>query len=216
MDAMGTPRRQRESHRPADRSSVRDRIMQATRELLETHRFADLSVATILSTSGAAKGSFYFYFASKEDLLAALVQEAVGAALDAAENWTVVDSDRDPIEALRAGTLAGAQLWRKHSAILRAIVEATGTDAPLDKMWRTQMDRFTQVALRRLDGDAEAAAWLVERDPLPIVTALTWLGERVYYLSATNTAPFTTERVVVDVLTDAWALALYGRRQAAD
>jgi AcrR family transcriptional regulator len=189
--------------------------MQASRELLETRRFADLSVAAILSASGAAKGSFYFYFASKEDLLAALVKDAVGDALDAAERWTAVDADRDPIAALREGTLAGARLWREHSAILRAVVEAAGTDATLDNVWRTQMDRFTQVALRRLDGDAEAAAWLAERDPRPIVTALTWLGERVYYLAATNTAPFTTEQVIVDVLTDAWALALYGRRPPA-
>lgn len=190
--------------------------MQATRELLEAQRFADLSVAAILSASGAAKGSFYFYFASKEDLLAALVEDAVGAALDAAETWTDVDSNRDPVAALRDGTRAGARLWREHGAVLRAIVEAAGTNAALDEMWRTQMDRFTQVALRRLDGDAEAAAWLAGRDPVPIVTALTWLGERVYYLAATNTPPFTTERVVVDVLTDAWALELYGRRDAVD
>jgi AcrR family transcriptional regulator len=186
--------------------------MRAARELLETQRFADLSVATILATSGTAKGSFYLYFASKEDLLAALVQDAVGAALEAAETWTAVDSDRDPITALRHGTVAGARLWREHAAILRAIVEAAGTDAALDTMWRAQLDRFTQVALHRLDGDAEAAAWLAQRDPLPIVTALTWLGERVYYLAATGTAPFTSEQVVVDVLTDAWASALYGRR----
>lgn len=186
--------------------------MQAARELLETQRFADLSVAEILSASGAAKGSFYFYFASKEDLLAALVQDAVGAALDAAERWTADDQAGDPVAALREGTLAGARLWSLHAPILRAIVEAAGTDADLDRLWRSQLDRFTQVAMRRLDGDAEAAAWLAGRDPLPIVTALTWLGERVYYLAATSTAPFTTEEAVVSVLTDAWAVALYGRR----
>jgi hypothetical protein len=34
----------------------------------------------------------------------------------------------------------------------------------------------------------------------------------VYYLAATDTPPFDDERTVVDVLTDAWAMALYGRR----
>jgi TetR/AcrR family transcriptional regulator, ethionamide resistance regulator len=66
--------------------------------------------------------------------------------------------------------------------------------------------------LARLDGDQESATWLAGRDPLPVVAALTWLGERVYYLAATRTPPFDTEQAVIDVLTDAWTLALYGRR----
>ena len=69
--------------------------------------------------------------------------------------------------------------------MLRAIVEACGTNATLDKLWRGQM---------------------------PIVTSLTWLSRRVYYLAATRTRPFSDEQVVIDVLADAWALALYGRR----
>jgi AcrR family transcriptional regulator len=188
--------------------------MTAAGRMLETQRFADLSVASILSASGAAKGSFYFYFADKDDLLAALVREAVGTALDAAQAWTGADPAQDPVEALRAGTLAGARLWQAHAPVLRAVVEAAGTDSALDTLWRSQMDRFTELAMRRLEGDLQAAAWLNGRDPLPIVTALTWLGERVHYLAATNTPPFTNEAVVVEVLTDAWALALYGRRAA--
>jgi len=74
------------------------------------------------------------------------------------------------------------------------------------------MDSFARTALTRLRDDQEAAAWLAGRDPVPIVMSLSWLGERVYYLAATGTAPFGDEQTVVDVLTDAWTLALYGRR----
>ena len=193
-------------------SGARDRIKQAARDLLATHRYADISVAAILAESGAAKGSFYFYFASKEDLLAALVREAVAGGLGAAELWTGTATTTDPVEAVRDGVAAGAHLWRQQAPVLRAIVEASGTDSGLDALWRNQMDMFTQAALARLDGDQESAAWLAGRDPFPIVAALTWLGERVYYLAATQTPPFDTEQAVIDVLTDAWALALYGRR----
>lgn len=187
--------------------------MRATRTLLATHRFADLSVARILHASGAAKGSFYFYFASKEDLLAALVDEAVGSALGAASNWTESQGETDPVSALRAGTIAGARLWQANAPVLRAIVEAAGTNAGLDAQWRAQMGRFTQAALDRIDGDERAQAWLAGRDPVPVVTALTWLGERVYYLAATGTPPFTEQDIVVETLTDAWSLALYGARE---
>lgn len=186
--------------------------MLAARRLLAGRRYAEVSVAAILAESGTAKGSFYFYFADKQDLLAALVRDAVAGGLGAARSWTDVGSAADPVVNLRAGTAAGARLWREEAPVLRAIVEAAGTDARLDRLWREQMALFAEAALARLDGDAEAARWLAGRDPRPVVTALTWLGERVYYLAATGTAPFDTEGAVVDVLTDAWALALYGRR----
>ena len=142
-----------------------------------------------------------------------MVDDAVGAALNVARAWTHAESTLDPVPALRDGTIAGARLWQSHAPVLRAIVESAGTDAALDALWRNHMDRFAQAALQRLDGDERAQEWLAGRDPLPIVTALTWLGERVYYLAATNTPPFTSEAVVVDVLTDAWSLALYGTRR---
>lgn len=186
--------------------------MIAARELLARQRYADVSVAAILAASGAARGSFYFYFASKEDLLAALVQEAVAGGLSAALSWTGSAAKVDPVQALREGARAGAHLWRQEGPVLRAIVEASGTDPELDRLWRAQMDRFAEAALARLDGDARAAEWLNGRDPVPIVSALTWLGERVYYLAATQTPPFEDEEAVVHVLADSWALALYGRR----
>ena len=96
-------------------SGARDRIKQAARELLATHRYADISVAAILAESGAAKGSFYFYFASKEDLLAALVREAVAGGLGAAELWTGTAKTADPVQAVRDGVAAGAHLWRQQA-----------------------------------------------------------------------------------------------------
>jgi AcrR family transcriptional regulator len=186
--------------------------MATTRDLLTKRRYSDISVATILADSGAAKGSFYFYFAGKDDLLAALVRDAVAGGLDAAQSWTDTPAATEPVQQLRNGAAAGARLWQQEAPVLRAIVEACGTNATLDELWRGQMELFTQAALARLDGDTEAAAWLDGRDPVPIVTSLTWLSERVYYLAATHTRPFSDEQVVIDVLADAWALALYGRR----
>ena len=192
-------------------SAMRQRIMDSARRLLETHRFARLSVAAILREADVARGSFYFYFSSKEDLLAALVSDAVTGGLEAAEHWTATADD--PTAALRRGVAAGAELWRQQAPVLRAIVEAAGTDPILDRFWRGHMDAFTHAALDRISRDPAAQVWLAGRDAVAIISALTWMGERVYYLSATNTAPFDDEHTVIEVLTDAWTLALYGTRE---
>lgn len=190
--------------------------MATARHMLANTRYSDISVAAILTESGAAKGSFYFYFTSKADLLAALVRDAVRDGLIAAQTWTDTATATDPVQALRDGAAAGAGMWQQHAPVLRAIVEAAGTDPTLDTFWREQMNAFAQAALARLDGDPQAAAWLDGRDPVPIVTSLTWLSERVYYLAATHTPPFDDEQVTIDVLADGWALALYGRRHTAN
>jgi hypothetical protein len=47
-------------------------------------------------------------------------------------------------------------------------------------------------------------------DVVALASSLTWLGERLYYLAATRTAPFDNQETVVDTLVHIWASVLYG------
>ena len=62
---------------------LREAILAATTGLLAERAFADLSVAEILTAAGVSRGTFYFYFDSKHDVLAELVRRAA-PGLDAA------------------------------------------------------------------------------------------------------------------------------------
>jgi TetR/AcrR family transcriptional repressor of nem operon len=55
---------------PATRKGeeTRDRILAAATELIHRQGFKETGLADILAASGVPKGSFYFYFKSKEDL----------------------------------------------------------------------------------------------------------------------------------------------------
>ena len=44
-----------------------------------------------------------------------------------------------------------------------------------------------------------------------MVSSLTWLSERLYYLAATGTPPFDNQDTLIDTLVHIWASALYGR-----
>ena len=44
-----------------------------------------------------------------------------------------------------------------------------------------------------------------------VASALTWLGERLYYLAAIGTAPFDDEDTLVATLLHFWQSALYGQ-----
>jgi TetR/AcrR family transcriptional regulator, ethionamide resistance regulator len=201
------PRARRSVPQPAT-ADLRERLLTATRELLSRRRFDSISVADIIAAAGVSRASFYFYFQSKQDILAELVRRAVDQGQQAARPWT--DGRQDPVDALRSGIAAGAALWRDNAGVLAAIVENWGTDEQLRSLWLEQMDRFTDITIARIRDDAAVLRHLNGLDVRAVAASLTWLGERLYYLAATDVPPFNDHDTLVNTLTHAWARTLYG------
>lgn len=193
-------------------TDLRERILDALRELLRERTFDTLSVAEIITAAGVSRASFYFYFAGKQAVLAEVVRRAVGAGHAAAQPWT--QGQAGPRESLRAGIDAGAGLWLSNAAVLRAIVESWASDPQLRELWLAQMATFTDAAVTRIEADRRAdpavAARLDGVDVPALAASLTWTGERLYYLAACEVPPFDDRTVLVDTLTHLWVSALYG------
>lgn len=197
----------RRSGAAAPATDLRERVLAAMRELLRERRFESVSVAEVIAAAGVSRASFYFYFPSKQAVLAELVRRAVAQGQQAAEPWT--GGRQDPSSALRAGVSAGAALWRENAGVLRAIVESWGSDDQLRELWLAQMDTFTDAAVARINADPEALRALRGQDVRAVAGSLTWLGERLYYLAALGVAPYDDEELLVDVLTHMWLTTLY-------
>jgi TetR/AcrR family transcriptional regulator, ethionamide resistance regulator len=210
LPGKGARRSQGRRDRPSsiENSDLREGILVATASLLADQQFADLTVSAILSAAGVSRGTFYFYFDGKHDVLAELVRRAVAQGHDAASPWLANPADK--VAALRTGTTAGAQLWMANAPILRAIVENWRADPRLTALWLEQMQTFTDAAIAQVNADPEAAKRLAGVDVTALASSLTWLSERVYYLAATGTPPFDDQDTVVDTLVHIWASALYG------
>jgi TetR/AcrR family transcriptional regulator, ethionamide resistance regulator len=186
---------------------LREAILAATAGLLARKSFGDLAVGDILAAAGVSRGSFYFYFDSKHDVLAELVRRAVAAGHAAAAPWLA--GPDDPTAALRAGITAGAALWRASAPVLRAIVENWRTDPRLEALWTEQMQTFTDAAVAQISADPRARQRLAGQDIPALASALTWLGERLYYLAATGTPPFDDQDTLVATLLHIWTTTLY-------
>jgi TetR/AcrR family transcriptional regulator, ethionamide resistance regulator len=192
-------------------SDLRERILDALRELLAERAFDTLSVAEIIAAAGVSRASFYFYFAGKHAVLAELVRRAVGSGHEAAQPW--VEAQASPRETLRASIDAGAALWLSQAAVLRAIVESWASDAQLRDLWLAQMATFTDATIARIEADRRADPAVRARldgvDIRALAASLTWTGERLYYLAACGVPPFDDRTVLVDTLTHLWVSALY-------
>ena len=209
MACMPRPvaRRDRPSRGEVQRD-LRRAILDATERLLVDHRFDELRVAHILSAAKVSRASFYFYFESKHAVLAELVRAVVDQALEVAQPW--LEHDDSPRATLRQGTLAGARLWRAHAPVLQAIVENWRSDPALTELWSEMMERFTAAATERIEHDRRAGrAPAKDVDARMLAAALTWLGERAYYLAVIGHAPFDDEEALVDALTEIWVSTIY-------
>jgi AcrR family transcriptional regulator len=188
-------------------ADLREAILTATARLLSEHSFTDLAVSDILRVAAVSRGSFYFYFDSKQAVLAELVRRAVGRGHVAAEPWLA--SPADPVAALRAGITAGAELWQASAPVLRAIVENWRADPRLTELWLEQMRTFTDATIAQIAADPRATQNRAGQDVEAIASALTWLGERLYYLAATGTPPFDDTGTLVRTLLHIWTSTLY-------
>ena len=121
-------------------------------------------------------------------------------------------SSDDPRETIRHGISEGAKLWRAEAPVLRAVVENWRSDPELGELWLGMMGSFTTATAERITADqgpvGEAAAG-GDVDTGDLAAALTWLGERLYYLAAIGVEPFADEEALVDVLTHIWMSVLH-------
>lgn len=72
----------------------RDKILKATRELLEEKTFSEISLAEIAKKTGVSKGSVYYYYKTKDDILFDVADEYLGGVYDELIQW-VENKDKD-------------------------------------------------------------------------------------------------------------------------
>lgn len=95
-------------------SDAREKILSAAQTLIELRGYSALGVAEICKTAGVPKGSFYYFFESKEALALAVIDEHWAGQK---AGWTrILNEDAAPLDRLRrlfeeteAGQRAGQQ-----------------------------------------------------------------------------------------------------------
>jgi TetR/AcrR family transcriptional repressor of nem operon len=99
-------------------SDAREKILTAAQELIELRGYSALGVAEICKAAGVPKGSFYYFFESKEALALAVLDEHWE---DQRSDWArILQDDAVPLSRLR-------RLFEETEAALRAGQQSCGT-----------------------------------------------------------------------------------------
>lgn len=136
-------------------SDAKERILSAAQALIELRGYSALGVAEICKAAGVPKGSFYYFFTSKEELALAVIDEHWAGQHG---NWTrILRNDDPPLQRLR-------QLFEATEADQRAGQQSCGTvSGCLFGNLTLEMSNQTETLRERLQQIFESQVDMVEK-----------------------------------------------------
>lgn len=157
-------------------------LLDAAETLLERTGLEQLTVDAIAKGAGISRGSLYFYFGSKQEVLAALVDRTV-ATIQADAAGAAGDLASSPEDAMEKAVRRVERAWREHGTVLRAAVDHAIAHPAIGAAWNgtaevfadSMKDVLVRAGVPDGPGPADAAA---------LARALCWMTERTFYQAA--------------------------------
>lgn len=191
--------------------AAEQKIFEATERLLADRRLNDLSVAQIIKAAGLSRASFYHYFSSKFDVVAALM----GRIWDDIYSEThdeLEGSWEHPGDALRSSLATAMAAWTDHRAVIHAVLENQHAVPALADAWGAVAGRFAGVLAAQITAEREAGRAAPGPPPETIATMLVCGAERMFYVGSTGgDARLATSDERLDAIVTMALAAIYGR-----
>lgn len=153
--------------------ATRDRVVGGARSVFAEKGFGATRMGDVAAAAGVAHGTVYTYFATKEDVLLAVLEDV---RTDLQQAMTIPNV-RDPHARIEAANRAYLEGYRRHARVLRAATEASAGDLRfadvLLELRRTHVARVG-LAIRKMQADGLASPDL---DPNTTAAALCGMVE---------------------------------------
>jgi AcrR family transcriptional regulator len=160
------------SSRSRRAGATRERILEATRRLLEKHGAAAVRLEDVGREAGCSRQAVYLHFGSRASLLVALVEriDEQGGVLEAARSWHA--PEMDAVARLETFLAWWSEYLPKIRPVAQALLAERAFDDAADAAWQNRMaalhngarflvDRLAKEnALAPAWKPAEAADWL--------------------------------------------------------
>jgi AcrR family transcriptional regulator len=198
----GTPAQGRELRARGERT-VR-RLLDAGIQVFGRRGFHSARVDDIVKVAKTSHGTFYLYFANKEELFAALAADVSDAMVALAESLGPLDDGPDGHAELERWLGEFAALYGHYGPVIRTWTEAEVDNSQFGRLGTDMFGMLTATLARRI---AETSAESV--DPAIAALALLAMIERFNYFVLTGQVDADDDRAV-SVLADLTHASLFG------
>jgi len=199
----GTPASDRELRTQGKRTL--SKLLDAGLDVLTERGYHAARVDDVVRVARLSHGTFYLYFANKEDLFRALARECAGEMEELAASLGPVTPDKAGETELRSWLTQFLATYRRYGAVIRGWMDEQVVDREL---LRLGLEAFRQIveSLQRRLAEADAAHL---PDPALASAVMLAMIERLAYFTSSR-APGFSDEAVVEVLTTMLHRGMFG------
>lgn len=198
----------------ADHGGTRAAILQATERLLQDRTLDEINVADILDAAGVSRATFYFYFASKDDVMVHLFEEFMGSLVADFESL-MGDVERRRSPALREALADWLTIEAPHHVVARGAIEEWPRRPDLRRLFLIGHTRMVDALARAIDDDRRDGVAVESIPSERLASGWIWTMERAWYEAMGGAEHLGDLPAVNDALAATLVAAVYGPGAAA-
>jgi AcrR family transcriptional regulator len=185
-------------------------IFDATERLLAEQPLHELSVAQIIAAAGLSRATFYHYFSSKFEVVAAMMLRIFAEMYS--ETSPVLEAEwTDPGAALRTSLSHGMDTWFAHRAVIHAVLENQHAVPALAQVWTAASAPFVAILTEQIRRERAAGRAIAGLPAEAIATMLVSGAERIFYVGSTGSdLCLATADQRLDAIVTICLAAIYG------
>jgi AcrR family transcriptional regulator len=183
-------------------------LLDAGLEVFNERGYQAARVDDIVKGARTSHGTFYLYFANKEDLFRVLAAECAEIITKLTEDLGPIRADDEGYAALRAWIAGFVDAYRRHGPVIRTWAEAQVDDREINELGMRAMDSVVAGLTRRI-AESEGNA-----DPGTAALALVAMVERLSYFIGSREIAHDTDELL-DTLTQFAHLGIFGATRAS-
>lgn len=186
-----------------------DAILVTAEALLDERGFDDISIEDLARGAGISRPTFYFYFASKDEVLLALLDRVI-TEVEHRVGGLPRDFESDPAGAWTRSIGMFVEVFVAHRGVATAAIAARARNDEVRVLWSKSMQSWADFSTDVIRSEQARGAAPGGIDAHDLAVSLNLMNERVITAVLNKESPAIAESRALDVLSTIWIRAIYG------
>ncbi|MGF0314219.1 TetR/AcrR family transcriptional regulator [Rhodococcus sp. IEGM1428] len=158
---------------------TRSSLVAAARRVFEESGYLDSRLIDITRAARCSAGTFYTYFTSKEEILAAVLEQARDDMLHPGTER--VDPHENPVAVIAASNRAYFEAYQRNAKLMALLEQVSNIDPEFRRLRRERADAFVRRNARSIESLQNRGLADTELDPLLASRALSSMISRLAF-----------------------------------
>jgi TetR/AcrR family transcriptional regulator, ethionamide resistance regulator len=185
---------------------TRTAILNAALDFVWLHPFHEMTVKSLMVSTGVGRAAFYQYFNGLRELMETLLDLLQDEIFVASAPW--ITGTGDPVALMHETIGKLVRVCYERGPLLKAIFDSAASDKRFEKAWRQFLGKFDDAGSARIIADQELGL-IPELDPYSVMFALNRLNTYTI-IDAFGQHPRKEPEPIREALARIWSSSLYG------